>query len=608
MKNEHLALCSTVRKFLDIRPHQDIISWAKENIDFSGDISAERQRIDFDLSPFLIEPLRTWEFTGKIREVTVCGIEQHGKTLLEVVGVLYNMIDKPCANLCIYPSDDIAEKVNRSKYEPLIRKIPQLAAELERPFSRRNDRYTFGTSTMFFQGAGTKVVSVSCKIRVGDEIDQYPVIKNLNNVEDLKKRGRSYSESMLYLVCTPTEESGEIWRHFLAGSRGWWTLRCQGCGKLTMKSCDFNNLQFESEYNEAQGVFLPLVDTIRLICPECHHEHTEAEKAALNLQGGYVHEFPDRIDLRPSFQFGALASQMPFMTWEHIAGKILECGKRADISSHYELDNSYRGMPYSPRKVSVEDSQFLKEHFFHTRPKSTDVEMVFVVSDTQDEFSPTGIFALDRNDNLWLLDYANIERLWVTEAERERLRDAGISVRSVRDIVDSPVRFSDGESILPLFHLVDYRGHRQGEIKAYAQQHANALMYAGGQLNSDLWKPSTKHQRMFYVSARGYQRTLIWQIYKQRNKEQNFLYITEDLDRKYQDEITCVQPDPTRKSGHLYENWQPLHDAVHDAFDVVKMAYFAVDLAVEKLKGRFRLKESPAFRRRWQAKKERPDH
>ena len=606
MQTEHTMLPATVRRFFDLKPHQDIISWAKENIDFTGDISAERQRIDFDLSPFLIEPLRTWEFTGKIREVTVCGIEQHGKTLLEVVGVLYNMIDKPCANLCIYPSDDIAEKVNRSKYEPLIRKIPQLAAELERPFSRRNDRYTFGTSTMFFQGAGTKVVSVSCKIRVGDEIDQYPVIKNLNNVEDLKKRGRSYSESILYLVCTPTTEQGEIWKHFLAGSRGWWTLRCQGCGKLTMKSCDFGNLQFESAYDEAQGVFIPVTESIRLICPECHHEHAEADKAAMNQQGAYVHEFPDRIDLRPSFQFGALASQMPFMSWDHIAGKILECGKRSDIAMHYELDNSYKGLPYSPRKVSTEDVLFIKEHFFRDRPKSTDIEMVFVVSDTQDAFSPTGIFAVDKHDHLWLLDYANIDRLWVTEEERERLKGAGVQIRTVRDLVETPVRFSDGQSILPTFHLVDYRGHRQGEIKSYAGHFSNVIMYAGGQLHSDNWRQSTKHQRMFYVSAKAYQRTLIWQLYKQKNRESNFLYIYDDLDQQYQQEISAMQPDPTRKSGHLYENWQPLHDAVHDAFDVLKMAYFAIDLAIELMPGRFRLKESAAFRRRWKAKKEKP--
>ena len=92
MKKAHEIFADNLRNFWSVRPYQDIISWAEENIDFSGDVSAERSRVDFSLSPFLIEPLRAWEFSGRIREVAVCGIEQHGKTLIEVIGVLYNFI------------------------------------------------------------------------------------------------------------------------------------------------------------------------------------------------------------------------------------------------------------------------------------------------------------------------------------------------------------------------------------------------------------------------------------------------------------------------------------------------------------------------------------
>ena len=143
------ALADEVAAFFEIRPYQDIITWAQENIDFSEDISAERNRLDFSLSPHLIEPLRAWEFQGKRREVTVCGIEQHGKTLLEIVGVLYSMIYNPCSMLCVYPSDDLAESVNKMKYEPLIRKIPALAAQLDKPRTRRADGY-------FFEGSGNE--------------------------------------------------------------------------------------------------------------------------------------------------------------------------------------------------------------------------------------------------------------------------------------------------------------------------------------------------------------------------------------------------------------------------------------------------------------------
>ena len=595
-------LAQRVGQAMAVMERRDIIEWCTENIDFSDDISAERKRLDMSLSPFLVEPLRQWQFTGKIREVVVCAPEQHGKTMIEAFGVMYSMEYNPCSMLCVYPSDDLAADVNRTKYVPLVKHIPNLAAELERPRAARKDRYIFGASTMFFQGAGTKIISRSCKIVVLDEEDQYPVVKNLSAVDDARKRTRSYNESMLFRVCTPTEETGSIWRAFLAGSQGYWTLRCQNCGKLTMRSCDFGNFQFESTYDDERGLYMVKPDSIRLICPECKHEHVEADKREMNLQGAYVHKFPERYDLKPSFQFGALASQFASMAWSKIAEKILECGKRSDVKAHYELDNSYKGLPYTPRTVSADDCRHLKEHFYRPDqlPPASEIEMVFVVSDTQDDFSPTGVFALDANDNLWLLEYANVTHLWLTGGDRESLEQStGEKVRTVEDILNSEVNIH-GEKIRPLIHVLDYRGHRQREIASYAANHSNAILYAGaGMRQLEPFKNSRKSRRLFYVSAHLYQKQLIWALYRQRDKEGgDYLYIPEDLDVKYQNEIVSVQPDRTSKNGHLPENWKPEHDAVHDAFDVLKMAYFARDLAFAMLSPeKFRVRKSPGLRR-----------
>ena len=607
MTAPHEIFADALRNFYAITPHRDIISWAVDNIDFSDDISAERDRLDLDLSPYLVEPLRTWEFSGKIREVAVCGIEQHGKTLLEVIGVLYNFVDKPCSNLCVYPSIEDAADINRTKYEPLIRKIPTLAAELARPFSSKKDRYIFGAATMFFQGAGKKIMSKSCKIRVLDEEDHAPVIGQLDVAEDTRKRGRSYSESMFFRVCTPTTADGPIWKAFLAGSQGYWTLRCQHCGELTMRSCDFLNFQFEDTYDETRRLYTVTPGSERLICPKCHHEHVEADKFAMNRQGKYVHKFLDRIDLRPSFQFGALCSLFPYMSWGRIAEKILECGKRADIKAHYELDNSFKGLPYKERDIATEDIENLKVHFYHDRPPASEIEICFVVSDTQDLFSPTGVFALDCNDNLWLLEYDNVPYLWLSHSEREEMeKREGEAPRTVEEIVNTPVRFGDGGTIPPLFHVVDYRGHRQREIADYAAGRRNVIMYAGAFLKGETWKPSSKNPRMIIVDAKSFQRRLIWYLYNQKNRTTDYLYLPDTLDRKYQAEISCVQPDKTRRSGHLPENWQPLGDAVHDAFDVLKMAYFGVDFAIKSFnRSRFRVGKSPALLRRWRAYDER---
>ena len=153
-------------------------------------------------------------------------------------------------------------------------------------------------------------------------------------------------------------------------------------------------------------------------------------------------------------------------------------------------------------------------------------------------------------------------------------RQTGEGIRTVEDITNTPQRFPGSEEpIFPVFSVVDYRGHRQPEIRDYARTHKKVIMYAGaGGRILDSWHPSTKDPRMMIVNAKAYQRTLIWHLYKQRSKTSDYLYLPEDLSDETQKEIACVQPDRTRKSGHLPENWAPEHDAVHDAFDVIKMA------------------------------------
>ena len=123
----------------------------------------------------------------------------------------------------------------------------------------------------------------------------WPVVGKLDNVADLKKRTRSYDNSILFLVCTPSEVNGKIWRSFLNSSQGYWYLRCKGCGDLTIRSCDIHNLQFESDYNEELRQYLVKPETIRLVCPKCGYEHVEADKREMNIHGGYIHKIPAKI-------------------------------------------------------------------------------------------------------------------------------------------------------------------------------------------------------------------------------------------------------------------------------------------------------------------------
>lgn len=554
MKKEKFDLIKEIRKFFEIQAFQSIIPWAEKNINFSSDISAQRNFLDFSLYPYQVDILKQWEDLKHIKTVTVVAPEQCGKTCTYIVGLLWRMIFAPCQSLIVYPSDNLASESNLAKIQPLMKHIPQLKAELEKPRAFRSDRYAFSNLISYFQGAGSKIVSKSCKIVIGDEVDQWPVIGKLDNVADLKKRTRSYDSSISFLVCTPTEENGRIWKEFLKSSQGYWYLRCQHCAELTMRSCDIHNLQFESEYNEELKQYVVKPESIRLVCPKCGFEHTEDMKHVMNLNGGYVHKIPAKLQEAPGYQIGALASQLPSLSWKSIANAQLEAGKKADIETQTTFDNSFRGLPFKRREVTKEDFEKLKVHCWsqHEAPSLSNVEMLFMTSDTQDNRSVVMVCALDVHDNLHVIESKEVEFLFLKDDQRALINERSETpVETVEDMLNKEYLVENGVGIRPMFCLIDRQGHRTNDVEYFARHHSNIIMYQGTNLNSETWKMSETNKRLILAAARKWQAHLIYYLYSQKKRGQNYLYFHPDIKDEVIKQIVCVKPDPSKKFRRL---------------------------------------------------------
>lgn len=603
--------CEAAKQYFKLTPYTDIITWAKTNIDFSGDISAERNRLDFDQYPYQIAPIKAWEFSGQ-KEVVVVAPEQTGKTNTFLVGYLYHMIFNPCQSMIVYPNDSLAVETNQTKITPLMRKIPQLKNELDKPRSFRGDRYSFSNLVSYFQGSGAKVVSKSCKIRIGDEIDAWDKISSINNVSELRKRGRSYKDSILYLVCTPSFVNGKIWTEFLRSSQGYWHLRCQGCHELTMRSCDIHNLQFESVYNEELKYHIVEPESIVLQCPKCGYQHTEDQKKIMNIFGDYIHVNKSLIDKKPGFQWGALASQLESLSWEKIAQAQLDAGKTADLDEQMTLDNSIRGLPFKRREVAKDEIEKVKEHCWTNPPCIDNIEMIYVISDTQDDHSPTGVFAVDTNDNMYLLEFHFCPYLFLTPDDRtkqesiikEELKVTGQPfnpIVTVEDLLNKEYLITNGVGIKPTFALIDRQGHKSDEVQHFANKKPNVFMYQGTGLQMN-FKISETNNKLILANAKHYQTELIYYLYSQKKKDSSYLYFYPEINEKVLTQIRAVKPDSEKRNGHAPENWEALNGAVHDAFDVLKMSYLAYDWAIQTFRSdRWRYRKSPRLQRRYES-------
>lgn len=78
-KTQTFNLSEEIRRYFDIQSFESIIPWAEKNIDFSKDISAQRNRLDFSLYPYQKEVIQQWEDLDHIKTITVCAPEQMRK-------------------------------------------------------------------------------------------------------------------------------------------------------------------------------------------------------------------------------------------------------------------------------------------------------------------------------------------------------------------------------------------------------------------------------------------------------------------------------------------------------------------------------------------------
>lgn len=575
-------LAQSMLNYFDIKEWKDIISFAKEDISLAGDISSSKDRIQFDNYPYMIDILKACVIEpDKRKEVVLMGIDQLGKTTIQLITLLYNCCYNTLQSIVAYPSDQLAAQTATVKFLPLFKSIPQFQADLEKPFAIRSDRFRLSNALIYWQGAGTKIVSKSCKLVIGDECALWSC-PNTNNINELKKRTRSYSQCLQLFLSTPRYMQDNFSRQFIQSSQGFYTLRCKHCGQLTMRSCDLHNLQFETVFNEELKQYICIRGSERLICPKCHYEHTEEDRKYIVQNGAYVHKFPDRVDEYAGFQVGALASLLNVHNWGTLADIQLSSGKSATLEDHISFDASIRGIYYQQRDYDKQSESAIAKHYWKQEDlKPEQWEAVYIAADTQDTFSPYGVFALDINNNIWCLEMGRLRYLWLSDEERavinsENKRNGKPPETTLLDKLEQ-----EYYGFKPLMLLVDHQGHRSDQIKQFASLRRNIIMYAGTSLKFDKWHLSDNNSKLFLCDSKKFQAELIYKLYFQQNRQKNYLFLPKTLTEKDIEEITSFQPDTGKRNGNLYENWipGPKGEAIHDLHDVLKMSIVAIDIS-----------------------------
>lgn len=525
MKDE---IINCVRDFLAIPPYLTACEYGVNNIDFKFCISANQERLNLELSPYLVDAINAFDYTGERKEITVIGIEQAGKSLVFIAGLLWCFEYKPSVSLVLYPSLDKAVKMNDLKILPLLKAIPDYKDILKRRDATSIDSFKFPTFTSYFLGAGSEITSISASQIIVDELDDVLDTQGgESKLNAMRKRARSFDESLLVKVSTPRGGSNsKIWNEFLNSSQGWWHLRCQKCQELSIRSADIYHLQFE-RHDDGSLV----ANSCRLICPSCGRKHTENEKYLMNRQGAYIHKFPERISSNPGFHFGGLAVNFGAVDWNHIALSQIKAGSTGDYKDQLYLDNSIRALPFKARKHTDANLQVLKSHCI-SKDLYPEILFRFMGVDTQDNGLFYVIRGIDNQFNSYLLQQGFVH-----------------DFKQLSEVYTNEI---SGGYISML--IIDEGGHRLQEIKHFISAHKGTYQYKGNARIGVNWKVSEESRRRLLANPVHFKSELLYKIY---NKTQNGFgdwFIYENIEQQYLDQILDIRAG--KKGADSYENWE----------------------------------------------------
>ena len=145
--------------------------WIEENISTSKKISsAEKDFVKLDPHQ---RPIVEAMFNPDVREVTIIGPQQTGKSFPWQVALACKASTSGVAAMCVYESDNKAGKVNKDVITPLFESDPVLKRYLESPGSYSKEAYHFPNSIVYYQGSGKEISSFEVEWAIASEVDRW---------------------------------------------------------------------------------------------------------------------------------------------------------------------------------------------------------------------------------------------------------------------------------------------------------------------------------------------------------------------------------------------------------------------------------------------------
>lgn len=301
------------------------------------------------VTPYLVEIMDAFS-DEMVEEIIFVKPTQVGGTSAMENMLASAIAQDPAPAMCVYPSDDLAERTVESKLDPMIKSCKVLAAKYRVNDSKKL-ALKFADMTVWLTGANSPADLASTNIRYlfMDEVDKFPGAskKEADPVSLAKERTKTFFNRKIFMASTPTLKTGHIWKaKETADVEKHYFVPCPHCGAFI--ELKFAQIKWPSKEDVPESA--DRAEMATYVCQDCGCVITDQDKGKM-LAAGRWKPVRQKTQHPKSVAFWMNTLYSPFTRFSDIAREFMR--SKDDPELLHNFANSWLAEPWEDTKLKT---------------------------------------------------------------------------------------------------------------------------------------------------------------------------------------------------------------------------------------------------------------
>ena len=493
------------------------------------------------VTPYLVEIMDAFS-DEMVEEIIFVKPTQVGGTSAMENMLASAIAQDPAPAMCVYPSDDLAERTVESKLDPMIKSCKVLAAKYRINDSKKL-ALKFTDMVVYLTGANSPADLASTNIRYlfMDEVDKFPGAskKEADPVSLAKERTKTFFNRKIFMASTPTLKTGHIWKAKEAADvEKHYFVPCPHCGAFI--ELKFAQIKWPSKEDVPENA--DRAEMATYVCQDCGCVITDQDKGKM-LAAGRWKPVRQKTQHPKSVAFWMNTLYSPFTRFSDIAREFMR--SKDDPELLHNFANSWLAEPWEDTKLKT-NAEMVMERQTET-PEWTLPPWTKLV---------TGGIDVQENCLYWTI------RAWGDYMTSQNISHGqALSMGEVERIMNTELTMPNGEKVMVNLALMD-SGDQTEDVYEFGARNADWALPCKGTTTmlshyrlSTVNKAGSRANGMTLVLVDGgkYKDQIAARMRKENGTGAWMVYQGCDLD--YAEQVTAEHKITERSGGKEVQRW-----------------------------------------------------